>query len=155
MYYKEKRTIATLISGILLFAIYCIYALKWVRVGNLGNDLQFWAGKMLIFIGMGIIATIVIQIVFHVINAIVNEVKHQEQDDTDIEDEMDKLISLKAMRNAYIIVCIGFGFSLISLVFLKHPPLVMINIIYISFNVGSIFEGFSQLYFYRRGVRNG
>jgi hypothetical protein len=92
--------------------------------------------------------------VFHIINAVINEVKQLEQDAIDIEDEMDKLISLKSMKNGYIVVGFGFVFSLISLV-MKLPSAVMLNIVFLSFNAGGLVEGFSQLYFYRRGVKNG
>lgn len=68
-----------------------------------------------------------------------------------LEDEMDKLINLKSMRNGYIVVGAGFVASLITLV-LQAPPAVMLNIVFVSFMLGSLFEGFSQLYFYRRGI---
>lgn len=67
---------------------------------------------------------------------------------------MDKLIALKAMRNSYIVVGVGFVIALLSL-YMKMQPAIMLNIIFASFSIGSLFEGFSQLYFYRRGVKNG
>jgi flagellar biosynthesis protein FlhB len=153
MYYQERKTIVTTLSGILVFTAYCIYVYQKLQAGavDLSNDLKFWATTMLIFIGAGIVMMIIIMIVFHIINAMVNEITRQGDDDPMVEDEMDKLIELKAMRNSYIIVGIGFVLSLVSLV-MQMPLAVMINIIYLSFNVGSILEGFSQLYFYRRGV---
>jgi len=32
---------------------------------------------------------------------------------------------------------------------------VMLNILFASFYVGSMFEGVSQLYFYKKGIKNG
>ena len=153
MYYQEKKTIVTMLTGVLVLAAYCIYVYRKFQEGavDLSIDLKFWATTMLIFIGAGIVAIIIILIIFHIINAIVNEATKQEDNASMLEDEMDKLIALKSMRNSYAIVGLGFVLSLVSLV-MQMPLPVMINIIYLSFNVGSIFEGISQLYFYRKGV---
>jgi hypothetical protein len=153
MYYQEKKSIVTTLSGILVLAAYCIYVYQKLQSGtaDLANDLKFWATTMLIFIGIGVVSIIIILIIFHIINAAYNEVTSQEAEDPMVEDEMDKLIALKAMRNSFIIVGAGFVISLVTLV-MQMPAAVMINIAYLSFNVGSIFEGISQLYFYRRGV---
>lgn len=71
-----------------------------------------------------------------------------------VEDEMDKLIELKAMRIGFAIAGIGFVLSLITLV-LDYAPAVMLNVIFFSFSIGSMIEGITKLYFYKRGVRNG
>lgn len=169
MYYQEKKTIASILSGILV--AYSIYGVsKYLEVGEkLLSDLQFWARAMLIAIGGGVVAAIVIQIIFHIILAVANEVSKEvakktshggkaedfeEFEISDFEDEMDKLIALKAMRNSFIVVGVGFVVALLSL-YMKNPPAIMLNIIFASFSIGTIFEGFSQLYFYRRGVKNG
>lgn len=171
MYYQEKKTIVTIISGAIILVAYSIYGIsKYMEFGtSLLDDLKFWATAILVAIGGGIIITIIIQIVFHIFLAIANEVSKEVSskvnfekkistfDDSEImehEDEMDKLISLKAMRNSYIIVGVGFIFALITL-FAEMPPAIMLNIIFASFSLGSLFEGFSQLYFYRKGVKNG
>lgn len=171
MYYQEKKTIASIITGLLILAAYSIYGIsKYQEVGaNLLNDLKFWAAAMLIFIGGGIVIAILIQIVFHIILAVANEVakevsnkaKCKGSEETyegleiaEFEDEMDKLIALKAMKNSFVLVGVGFVVALVSL-YMKMPPAIMLNIIFISFSLGSLFEGFSQLYFYRKGVKNG
>ncbi|MDD1777666.1 MAG: hypothetical protein LUQ65_05800 [Candidatus Helarchaeota archaeon] len=165
MSYQEKRTLTSILSGVLVLAAYCIYAFNPSKLGSLApDDLKFWATTMLIFIGIGIGATIIIQIVFHILISISIAVKEKIQDsqcdDKDIEksikmemveDERDKLIELKSMRVGFIIAGFGFVGALLSLL-LNYSPVVMLNIIYISFNVGSLFEGAAQLYYYRRGV---
>jgi hypothetical protein len=93
-------------------------------------------------------------IIFHIINAAVNEATRGEQEEPMKEDEMDKLIQLKATRNSYVVAGIGFILSLITLV-LQKPPAVMLNIMFLSCFLGSLFEGFTQLYYYRRGIKNG
>jgi hypothetical protein len=163
MSYQEKRTITSMISGVLVLAAYCIYVFGKYQSGMIDpGDLKFWASSMLIFIGIGVGATIIIQIVFHIIFAAAIAVKKKECDEKEInktidasivEDEMDKLIELKSMRISFIFAGIGFIAALVSLV-LNYPPAVMLNIIFISCCLGSFFEGFLSLYYYRKGVSN-
>ena len=64
MSYQEKRTITTIITGLLVLAAYCLYAFNPVRMSTLTpGDLKPWAVSMLIFIGIGVGASIIIQIV--------------------------------------------------------------------------------------------
>jgi hypothetical protein len=168
MSFKEKRTLVSILTGILILAAYCIYAFGKVNAGLVApDDMKFWAITILIFIGGGVVAAIIIQIVFHILLSIALAVKEQiatgKCDDKEIEksieletveDEMDKLIGLKAMRLGFAIAGIGFIAALFSLVF-EYSPAVMLNIIFIVFSLGSITEGIAQLYYYRRGVKNG
>lgn len=168
MSYQEKRTVVSILSGVLLLGAYCIYCFGKYQSGAVAaDDLKFWAGTMLLFIGIGIVATIVIQIVFHILLSVAIAVREKIKDDTcgdkEIEnmigsemvtDEMDKLIELKSMRISFGFAGIGFILALVSLV-LDFSPAVMINILFVSFSVGSLVEAFTQLYFYRKGVKNG
>lgn len=168
MSYQERRTIVSLISGVMLVAAYCIYAFGRYSSGAVdAGNMKFWAGSMLIFIGIGIVASIVIQIVFHILMsisiAIQQKMRDQQCDDKDIEksigaemveDEMDKLIGLKSMQFSFIFAGIGFIAALASLV-LGYSAAVMLNILFFSFSGGSLLEGIAQLYFYRIGVKNG
>ena len=165
MSYQEKRTLSNIFTGIVILAAYCIYAYGQYQSGAAApDDLKFWAILMLKFIAFGVVAAIVIQIVFHILLSVGVAVKKTIQDgqadDKEIEreikaemveDEMDKLISLKASMVGFIIAGIGFASGLISLAF-DYPPFVMLNILFISFSAGSLIEGFVQLYFYRKGV---
>lgn len=168
MSYQEKRTIVNILSGALLLAAYCIYAFGRYQAGAVeAGDLKFWAGTILIFIAIGIVATIIIQIVFHILMSIgitVQKKIHNEQvSDREIEksinfdmieDEMDKLIELKSMRIGYGFAGVGFIAGMVALV-LGYSTAVMLNILFLSFSGGSLLEGFTQLYFYRRGIANG
>jgi hypothetical protein len=168
MSYQEKRTVVTVLTGILILAGYCIYAFGKVSAGvESEGDLKFWAFSMLLFIGIGVVANIIIQIVFHILMSIGIAIKEQIQNgsvnDEEIEkslelemveDEMDKLIGLKSMRIGFAVAGIGFVAGLIALV-MDYSPAVMLNIIFISFNVGSILEGITQIYYYRKGVNHG
>jgi hypothetical protein len=165
MSYQEKRTITSIITGALVLAAYCIYAFGKYQAGAVPpGDLKFWATTILIFIGIGIVVGIVIQIVFHILLsiaiAVTEKVRDANCDDKEIdrsisaemiEDERDKLIELKSMRVGFFFAGFGFVAALVSLI-LNYSPMVMLNIMFISFSAGSILEGFVQLYFYRRGI---
>ncbi len=168
MSYQEKKTIVSVITGIILLAAYCIYTFNRVSLGIVApDDLKFWATRMLIFIGIGIVSTIIIQIVFHVLLSIATSVKKRGKsnicDDKEIEktikpemveDEMDKLIELKSMRVSFIIAGIGFVSALLSMLFYSSAA-VMLNIIFLSFCIGAIAEGITKIFFYRKGIKNG
>lgn len=166
MSYQEKQTIFSVLTGITVLIAYIIYAYARIQSGNIVfEDLRFWAVSMLIFIGLGVVITIIGQIVFHILLsvsiAVKEKVKNSELSDEQIEktinnemitDEMDKLIELKSMRIGFYFSGIGFVTGLILLV-LNYSPVIMLNVMYLSFSVGSLIEGFTQLYYYRKGIQ--
>lgn len=168
MSYKVKKTIVSMITGVLIMAAYFIFAIGQVKSGVVSPDnLKFWATTILVFIGIGIVAGIIIQIVFHIFlsiaMAVQEQVKTGQCDDKGIEkslalemveDEMDKLIELKSIRISFAIAGIGFAAALVSLV-LNDSPAVMLNIMFASFSIGSLVEGITQLYYYKTGIKNG
>jgi len=161
MSYQEKRTIVGLMSGITLIIAYCIYAFGKLQSGVISpDDIKFWAGTMLLFIGIGIVAMIIIQIVYHILLAISVAIKEREHDEEKInatieasfvEDEMDKLIELKSSKLGYAFIGFGFIGGLVCLV-LNLPLYIMLNIMFLSFALGSILEGFVSIYYYRKGI---
>jgi hypothetical protein len=165
MSYQEKRTGVSILTGALVLAAYCVYAFGKSNAGVVASgDLKFWASTILIFLGIGIGAAIIVHIVFHILFAISfavqQEVQGGQSDDKAIvkmieletrEDERDRLIELKSMRIGFIIAGFGFVGGLVSLLF-NNSPVIMLNILYISFSVGSLLEGVGQLYYYRKGV---
>lgn len=167
MSYQEKRTVVMIFTGALVLAAYCIYAFGASQAGAAAaGDLKYWARTMLIFIGIGIGATIVVQIIFHILLSIGTAISKKIQDPNFdektiektielemVEDEMHKLIELKSSRIGFFITGMGFVGGLVSLL-LDYPPAVMLNILFISASVGSLIEGFTQLYYYRRGIRH-
>lgn len=168
MSYQEKKTMVTMASQILILIVYLFYVFNQLQgTPFLANDLLFWARTILFFLIIGVVTTIVILIAFHIYLSIAiafkenragNEVDGDQIEKTleldMVEDEMDNLISLKAVRFGYAFSGFGFLAAVIAVV-LGATPAVMINIIYLSFTFGSILEGMVQLYFYRRGVTNG
>jgi hypothetical protein len=165
MSFKEKRTISSIVTEVAVLAAYCIYAYGKAHLSSVkSGDLRSWAITMLIFIGIGIGVTIITQIVFSILIsisvAIKEKIKNVDCDDKQIEknigvemteDEMDKLIELKSARFSFFFSGFGVIAALLS-VLLNYSPVVMLNIIFISFSASSLIQGFTQLYFYRRGI---
>ncbi len=165
MSYQEKRSIVMITTGLLVLLGYVLYVSKRAAAGLLpADDLRAWAIAMLIFVGIGVVATIIIQIVFHILMSVSIAVKHKiENDSVDEneiertinvemkEDEMDKLISLKADKIGFICAGTGFMAALVTLIF-NGSPALMLNILFGSFSLGSVMEGISQIYFYRKGI---
>ncbi len=168
MSYQEKRTIVSIITGAFILAAYCIHAYGKYQSGALAlDDMKAWAGIIIVFIGIGVVSAIVIQIIFHILLSIATAIQQKvitgSCDDKEIEkeieaamvsDEMDKLIELKSMRVSFVIAGIGFVTALATQLF-DYSPAVMLNVMFIAFSAGSLIEGLVQIYFYRRGVKNG
>jgi hypothetical protein len=164
MSYQEKKTITSMASGFVLMGVYALHAWGMYQAGEAPADNPtLWAGIMLRYIGIGIIITITLQILFHILLsigiAVREKISDESRDDKEIEniikqemveDERDKLIELKSLRAGFILAGIGFIASLVSLV-LGYPVAVMLNILFFSFFTGSFLEGLVQFYYYRRG----
>ena len=161
MSYKSKRLITSIAAGIILTVAYTVYALGKYSAG--AGTLGSWAVAILIFIGIGAAAMIVIQILFNIGYSIGVAVKEQHCEDKEVEriisssmveDEMDRLISLKSARAGSVCASAGFIAALASLA-LGVSPLFALHIICGGFAVSSFIEGGVGIYLYERGVRNG
>lgn len=163
MSYQEKRTLLSIIISVSMVVSYSIYAFGKAGMEHI-NDLQFWAKTILIFIGIGIIAMIILQIVFHILMAISKAIRQKMQNDEineeeiertmrveTSEDEMDKMIELKSNRFGYTIMGLGFMAGLIAIAF-GASAVAMLNILFFSTWAGSFVEGLMQIRYYRRGV---
>ena len=161
MTYNSKRTIASMIAGILLLAAYLIYALgnRAPRAG----DLRGWAMAILVFIGIGVVGVVLVQILFHIALAIGIAVKEREKDSKKIErimaasmveDERDRLIGQKSAHIAS--VCAGVGFVAALVVWAFGGATVPgLHILMGAFAVGSLLEGAVSVRLHEGGVRNG
>lgn len=161
MSFKSRRTITSMIAGVLLGIVYIVYA-----IGNRApapEDFKAWAVTMLIFTGIGVVMMIVIQILFHIGYAIGVAVKERERDSKEIdriiasataEDEMEKLITLKSARVGQVCIGVGFIAALFMLAF-GGTAVDTLHIMLGSYFGGNIVEGGVSVYLYERGVRNG
>lgn len=146
MLYHEKQNYVNIFSGILITAVFAliVYNKQMAGIIDLTGDYRLWGYLLLIFVGVSVIARIIIQIVFHIINVIITR-----EEDVPKKDERDKMIALKATRNAFYSLS-GVLLTLIILLALGVP----INAVFIAFIIGGlvteIVENSSQIYYYRR-----
>jgi hypothetical protein len=147
MSYQEKRALVSLISSVLIFGFYCLYVFQRYQEQILSapNDLGFWATAVFILIPVSIVATIIIHIVFVIINKIVTN-----EDAPSFTDERDKLIELKAIKISHWTFIFGFLLSMGSQVIDMQPYVMIIALIFSGF-VASIVSDIATIYFYRKG----
>jgi len=147
--------------GALLLASYVIYAF-W-GASPAPDDLKAWAVVMLIYIGIGFVASIIVQVFYHLGLTISIAVKEKSCDSSEVgriikssmlEDERKKLIELKSSHIGYVFVGFGFVAALVTLA-AGVPAIIVLHIMAGSFVFGSILEGCVSVYLNERGVRNG
>lgn len=148
MSYHEKRSIANILSTILIMTVYGV--IIWQRFQALdlesANIFSFWGSAFLILIPITIAAKIVITILFTIFYNITTR-----EEPPEITDERDKLIELKAGRNGNYFFIIGFIFAMVTQV-IGWSPTAMFVTIAISGAVSEIAGELFQLRYYRRGV---
>ncbi|MFW5820124.1 MAG: hypothetical protein ACOCWA_02450 [Bacteroidota bacterium] len=148
MSYQEKENIVNILSGLLITGIFAWIVYQGHMQGrfDLTEDFSKWGIIFLIFIGVSIVARIIIYIIFHIINYIATR-----EEDIPVSDERDKLIKLKATRNSHYAFSAGFGLSVVSLAI--GMPVYGIFIAFIASGlISEIVDNGSQLYYQRKGV---
>ena len=148
MSYQEKQNIVNIFTGLLVTVIFALIVYQRHQQGqfDLTEDFRTWGVVFLIFIGISVVVRIIIQIIFHIINAIATR-----EEKVPVEDERDKLITLKATRNSYYVFTGGFVLSVISLAL--GMPVYGIFIAFVAFGlVAEIIDNGSQIYYYRKGI---
>jgi len=148
MTFRERRTVASFISTLLIFGIFYFFLLRRYHGESmqLAEELRFWAVATLIFIGIMVILKIISYIIFTILHAIAT--REYEEIDTD---ELEKLIELKATRNAYMVFLAGFILSLVTLI-IGMPVMVMFSSLIGAFTLAAMSADISQLYYYRKGI---
>lgn len=148
MSYQEKQNIVNIFSGLLITAIYgwMIYQRQLEGNFDLRTDFKTWGIIFLIFIGISIVARIIILIIFHILNAIATR-----EQDIPVEDERDKLIKLRGTRNSYIVFSSGF-FTAVFLLALGLPVYWIFLVFVGSGLLAEIVDNGSQIYYYRKGL---
>ena len=148
MSYQEKQNIVNIFSGLLITIIYALMVYQRHQQGrfDLTDDFQTWGRIFIVFIGISIVVRIIIQIIFHIINAIATR-----EEDVPVEDERDQLIKLKATRNSYYAFTSGFVLSVLGLAL--GMPVHWIFISFVAFGlIAGILDNGSQIYYYRKGI---
>jgi hypothetical protein len=144
---KEKQILVTAISFVLIFVCYALFVYnKYIAVDfGILNDFKFWGKAFLILIPV----TIVVQIIIHIIFAIINKIVTNENMVT-LSDERDKLIELKALRISHWIFTAGFFLAMGSQV-IGMPNYAMFIILIVSGFLSAIVSAIAKIYFYRKG----
>ena len=159
MSYHEKKALAGIVTMLFIIAGYGIFAFYRYSTGSVKtNDLKFWAGSEVVLIIIGVVITVIIQVIL-----IASEINSRNIDRKSklskkvkaviLEDEMDKLIARKTSNISYGFTGLGFIIALIS-VLAGVSASVMINIIFAAICLGSMLEGIAILYYYKVGVAN-
>jgi hypothetical protein len=163
MIYNSKKTIANTIAGVLLAIGYIIYALG--NSAPASDDLKGWAVAMLIFVGIGVAAIIVIMILFHIGYAIGVAVKEEVRsgnkkggkeveriiNSSMVEDERDKLIERKSDRVEHIFAGVGFIGMLIALA-CGASAVTALHIMLGATSGGMLVGGCVNIFYHERGV---
>jgi len=146
MSYHERRAFASLISTIVISAIYFVYVFQRYPGNSYSADaFRFWGSSIFLLVPLSIVAQIVVQIASSIVNSMAPHEK-----ESFVADERDKLIELRALRNSLYVFVLGFSLAMGSLV-VEMPPSVMFIILFFSGFVSGMVGYISQLYFYRRG----
>ncbi len=149
MSYEEKNVVVSLSAGV---AILGYYLVRWL--GMLGNG-ELQAGKLFALWGVVLVASVVVRVAGYILTAIALHVVHAAQTgSTDevrlVEDERDRLISLKGTRSEH--YTFGVGAFLAMLAFaLGQPVLLMFGLLIFFSLAADIVGSISKLYLYRRG----
>jgi uncharacterized membrane protein len=148
MSYQEKENWVNIFSSILITGIFAWMVWQRQVDGRLSleSDYRQWGMVFLIFMGVSIVARIIIYIIFSIINTIA-----MRKEEKDITDERVKLIRLKAIRNSHYSFSIGFGLSVIALAI--GMPVYGLFIAFVGCGmISELIDNFSQIYYNRKGV---
>ena len=158
MHYQQQRTIVSILAAVALFTVYFIYVIGKLNAAAVSlDDVKFFSVTILTFIGIGIAATIAVQVTFHILFSVSVAIRERGKDGEQlekainaamVEDERDKLIDLKSTRIPFIVSMVGFIAGLILLA-LEYPVGLMLNILFGAAGLGAIGEGVSKLIYYR------
>lgn len=146
MTYQERQAIGNLLAGIIIFSAYFFWVWRAIDGGLLGteNAATTIGRGILVLIFGGVFLNIGVQILTSIGISIIT----REPKPSNVIDERDRMLELRAVRVSYTIIGMGFVASMIALA-LGVVPLVVLQFIVLSFAVGTIFESILMLIFYR------
>ena len=148
MQYQEMRSIVYLASTAVASALYALTIRMAYpnQVSQASNDRVFWAAVILIFIPVLIVFRIVVTIIFAIIHKI-----RTDEDTVNQEDELDKLIDLKATRVFYNVFMAGVVLALLGQA-LGLPLSGFFLMLGGAIVAAGLTLDLTQLFFYRRGI---
>ena len=143
----ERQAIVSLLTTLLLAAIFFVYVLPRYPAGNPYAPMvfHFWGWAVVILIPVSIVANIAISIVFSIVYSMATQEKA-----AFFADERDKFIELRALRNALYAFSSGFFLAMGALA-IGLSPSVMFIVLMVSGYGSGLVGNISQLYLYRKG----
>ena len=154
MSYQEKKSLTNIISSVVITTVYAVIIYQKYLDGVLddSNIFRFWAIVILIFIPISIIARIIILIIYHILEAIVQTSKGKDIDDVidDVVDEREKLIQMKSNSISMYIFSLGCILALATQLFDVSNHLFFIVIITSGLIMDVVSESL-MIRYYRRG----
>lgn len=153
MSYQEKKGITNIISSILITTIYSIVIYQKYLNGLLDDEniFRFWAIIVLIFIPISIVARIIIMIIFHIVESIVQTARGNDiEDELSSLDERDRIFNMKASSTAMYIFSLGFIIALATQLFDVSNHIFFIVIMVAGFLTDLVSE-LMMIRYYRRG----
>ena len=148
MSFQQRQTIVSLLTTLLLAAIFFGYVLPRYPVGNPYSPavFHFWGLAVVILIPVSIVANIVISIVFSIGFSMATHEKV-----ASFADERDRFIEARAFRITVYVFMVGFLLAMGVLV-VNQPPSVMFIVLMGSGYVAGLVGNVSQLYLYGKGA---
>jgi uncharacterized membrane protein HdeD (DUF308 family) len=135
--FQEKSIWISLITISLIFGYY------FVRVFKMASQDEINVVENIVLLISVIAMVIIVEVVFHIIIAL--------RDRPEAQDERDRLIELKATRNAYFVLAFGI-FLPIACIAASVRPFIVAHVIMFIFVLSEIAQFLSQLLYYRRGI---
>ncbi|MFN2199528.1 MAG: hypothetical protein ACK2UW_25635 [Anaerolineales bacterium] len=149
MSFQEKNIAVSLSIFSLILVFFLIRILQMVQTDSFTspNVFRLWG----IIIVLAIVGTISVTILTHILSAIIEAIRTQEEPDVQgIQDERDTLIDLRGTRITYTVSSLGVLAAMLSYV-LGQPALVMFTLLILAGIFAQIVGDLSRLYLYRRG----
>ena len=135
--FHEKSIWISLITISLIFGYY------FVRVFMMASQDEINVVENIVLLISVIVMVIIVEVVFHIIIAL--------KDRPEALDERDRMIELKATRNAYFVLVFGIFLPMAGIA-AQVRPFIVAHVIMFIFVLSEITKFLTQLFYYRRGI---
>lgn len=146
---QEKRVGVSLVSSLIMFVLFGVYMFNLYQQGLMeGPDIYRLIGRsFFVLVGGGIVISIVVHILFTIIHALVTK-----SYEPMMNDERDKLFSLRSMQIILLIFSAGFMISMGMLALDIVAPHIVFLLIIFSMFIANFIGDFVKLFLYRGGL---
>ena len=135
--FEEKSIWISLLTISLIFGYY------FVRIFQMAFQDDINVAQSIVLLISVIVMVIIVEVVFHIIIAL--------KDRPEALDERDRMIELKATRNAYFVLVFGIFLPMAGIA-AQVRPFIVAHVIMFIFVLSEITKFLTQLFYYRRGI---